>query len=87
MPPNGPVAAIVTAAVIIIIAIAALGVLYPADSARRARRCGRHARARALDDFTASAWIQAWRPTRADHAAALRLRRDLRRWIPRRRLP
>ena len=87
MPPDGPVAAIVIAAVIILIAIAALGVLYPVDSARRAARRGRHARARALDDLAASAWIQAWRPARADRAAALRMRRDLRRWIPRRRLP
>lgn len=43
-PPDGAVAAIVIAAVIILIAIAALGVLYPADSARRAARRGRHAR-------------------------------------------
>jgi len=86
MPPDGAIAAIVIAAAITITAIIALGVLYPLDKARRSARRGRHAK-RALDDLAASDWIQTWRPTRADRATALRMRRDMRPWIPRRRLP
>ncbi len=45
----------------------------------------RHARTR--DEMAADAWTQVWRPGPGDRATVLRLRRDLRRWIPRRKLP
>lgn len=43
--------------------------------------------ARTLEDLAADAWIQAWRPSCGDRLAVLRMRREMRRWIPRRRLP
>lgn len=53
---------------------------------RTTRPRARHA-AQTRADMLARAWAEAWRPGPGDHATALRLRRDLRRWIPRKRLP
>ena len=52
----------------------------------RTPRRGRH-EARTRADLLADAWTSAWRPGPGDRATALRLRRDMRRWLPRKRLP
>jgi hypothetical protein len=74
-------AAVLIAASIALIAVVALGhrPFHGRHHPRRAAVCSR-------EDAAAVSWIRELRPDRS--LAGLRLRRDLRRWIPReRRLP